>query len=160
MQKFLIVFLLILVGNVAHDLACSNSYADMDTETESGNPSGISNGYGSGRGGGGGRRGGGNKTKAGKPSKNPGVIRGNCIVIESKSNPFTGPCVNLLLVLKDKDGNEVERTRTTVQGDFEISTEPSKLYQLDSGSRFYAVVPPNTLIHGGDQVSLKLQQKE
>jgi len=144
---------LLVVGLMtATSLCCLVSYADTDTAA------GLDSVSSHGRGGG--RRGGGKKMNIGKASKNPGTIRGSCTVVESPSNPFANTCVNILLILRDQEGNEVSKSRTTSKGEFEFATDTGKLFRLESGSRFYAVVAPKDLIHGGALVNLKLQQKE
>jgi len=110
---------------------------------------------------GGRRRGGGKRNPIGKSSRNPGTIQGVCTVVQSLSNPFEGPCVNTLLVLKDREGNEISKSRTSSRGDFEFAAEHGTSYLLTSGSRYYQVVEPASLIEGGNKkVALKLKQQD
>lgn len=105
------------------------------------------------------RRGGGKRNSIGPSSKNPGAIRGTCSIVESPTNPLPGPCVNVLLILNDPKGNEVVKDRTTPQGGFDFSAEPGKAYNIISGSKFYEVVTPKDVVHGGEKVNLVLRQK-
>ena len=107
-----------------------------------------------------GRRGGGKQLNPDPGTHSPGTIIGNSGTKASTSNPIPGACVNLLLVLNDETGAEVEKTRTTVKGHFEFAGEAGKNYTIASGSKFYEVVAPQGLIHGGDRVNLQLQQKQ
>jgi hypothetical protein len=92
-------------------------------------------------------------------SKNPGTIRGRCTVVESDSNPIAGPCVDMVLLLNDEKGNEVLRTRTSAKGDFEFAADPAVKYRVGSGSKFYDLVQPEGLLHGGASVDMRLRQK-
>ncbi len=149
MRNFIILF---LIMSFFFTYLNTKAYADSDSSTSQepdNNPGmGVR------------RRGSGKKLNLGKATKNPGTIRGLCTVIESTANPFSGPCVSSLLILTDKDGNEMSKSRTTAKGDFEFIADPNMTYHLVSGSRYYQVVGPMELIHGGENINLKLQQKE
>ena len=86
-------------------------------------------------------------------------ITGACVIVPSPMNPISGPCVNLVLVLKDPEGKDVLKDRTNSQGQFEFSTEAGKAYTVASGSKFYDVVSPKGQIRSGSSIELKLQQK-
>ena len=100
----------------------------------------------------------GKKTDLESASKNSDTIRGICIIIESATNPVASTCMNLLLILNDLQGNEMMRTRTTAQGQFEFSADSGKAYRIISGSKFYELVSPTSPIHGGDKIQVQLQQ--
>jgi hypothetical protein len=91
----------------------------------------------------------------------PGTIRGVCAIQAGPGNPFPGPCVSLLIILEDAKGNEVARTRTTPQGEFDFTAAAGSQaeYIFVSGSKFYEVIAPTRTVHGGDRVSLLLRQK-
>lgn len=91
--------------------------------------------------------------------KNPGSIHGQCIVVETLGNPITSPCVNLLLILNDDQGAQVEQTRTTGEGKFAFSGKAGKLYTIVPGSRLYEVTAPEHPIKGGSNIELKLRAK-
>lgn len=86
-------------------------------------------------------------------------ISGLCTVVQSASNPISGPCVGQFLALIDEKGNEVIKNRTSTQGRFEFIAEKGKSYTISPTSRFYDLVSPKTVIHAGDRFELKLQQK-
>lgn len=92
-----------------------------------------------------------------------GKITGRCTLIPSSDNPIGGPCANLMLVLNDSKGGEVDRERTTPDGEFELSTtsHPSAdgLYRIGSGSRFYDVASPKALLRDGYSIELTLKSK-
>jgi hypothetical protein len=67
--------------------------------------------------------------------------------------------VSLVLILTDADGNEVLKTRTTAQGQFEFESEPGKNYKIIPGSKFYEPVVARAIVHSGDRIGLQLQQK-
>jgi len=111
--------------------------------------------------GGGGYRGGlKQKISPGSSDKEPAAIRGNCTVVASPSNPIQGACVSLLLVLTDADGNVIEKTRTTMQGQFDFITESSKTYRIIPGSKYYELATAPVLFHSGDRIGLRLKQKQ
>jgi hypothetical protein len=98
------------------------------------------------------------KRPAAAASPEPGSIRGTCTVAQSSSNPFPGPCINLLLVLKDAQGNEAFKARTNPQGQFEFLAEQDKPYKISCSSKFYETVSPTDAIHAGERVSVVLKQ--
>lgn len=106
-----------------------------------------------------GRRSTGNRVNLTAADSDASMISGVCTVAESESNPIASPCVNLLLVLKDSDGNEILKTRTTLQGQFDFVAEQGKKYILASGSKFYDVISPKAAVQGGGKIRLVLQQK-
>lgn len=126
--------------------------ADSDSENGQGTGSGLDKASR--------RRGSGRRIYLEKANQNPGTIKGVCTVVESKANPLSGPCVSALLILTDKDGNEISKARTTAKGDFEFAGDSDKTYHLKSGSHYYQVLVPLELIHGGEKVSLTLKQLE
>jgi len=132
----------------------TTALADTDSATGSGNSSGITTGRG-------GRHGGSKKGNSSAASKNPNLVRGNCGIVASPSNPFPGPCVNITLIVNGSDGKEILKTRTSTKGEIEFMVEDSsKPYQIESGSKFYDVVAPKDLIKGGsNRLEVKLQQK-
>ena len=138
MKKSSLVVLVLL-------FVCLTSSADTDTDN------GVSMGRGHHRGK--------NSPTPNKNNKNPSIIRGNCSIIESSSNPFPGPCVDALIILQDVNRNELARGRTTAKGAFEFTADRSKTYYLASGSRYFDVVAPKDSIQGGNNIELKLQQK-
>ncbi len=104
----------------------------------------------------------GKKDKRAKPvvaEKIYGSIRGGCTVVVSDSNPLSGPCADLLLVLTDVDGNEVVKTRTTTAGLFDFISEPDKSYKIVSLSKAYETVAPVGVVHNGDRVAVQLRLK-
>lgn len=103
-----------------------------------------------------GNKAGGKNLRLDAPTKNPGTIRGTCSVAQSTSNPIEGPCADMLLVLTDAEGNEVEKTRTSTQGHFDFEAEPGKAYKIALGSKTYLITAPTELVHGGDEVSLEI----
>lgn len=106
-----------------------------------------------------GRRGGSKRINPGLSRKSAGTIRGECETVANSSNPLAGPCTDLELVLNDEKGVEAMKTRTTKNGHFEFAGEAGKGYKITSGSKYFEVVSPKDLVHGGDTVELKLQQK-
>jgi len=90
---------------------------------------------------------------------NAKTIQGNCETVSSPSNPIAGPCVNLVLILKDSAGNEVVKNRTSPQGRFEFPTEPGKDYTIASGSRYFDVVEGKSTVHSGSKILVHLKQK-
>lgn len=108
----------------------------------------------------GGRKAKGKITNLGATKANPDTLHGVCTIVESPTNPFAGPCADVLLVLNDSNsGNEVAKTRTTAQGQFAFATEHGKTYKLTAGSKAYDVIAPSGVVHGGDSISLQLRQK-
>lgn len=102
---------------------------------------------------------GGKRLQPGGENDDTNTIHGRCIIEENANNPLPGPCVNLLLILNDGKGNEVEKARTTPEGKFEFTAAQGKNYKIISGSRFYEVSSPKDSVQGGQRVDLILQQK-
>lgn len=90
---------------------------------------------------------------------NSGTIHGHCTLLEGNGNPISGPCVNLILVLNDANGNEVLRTRTSSGGDFVFLGEKNVQYQVVVESRSYEIAGPAKSIRGGEHIDLKLRYK-
>jgi hypothetical protein len=160
MKKSLIVLNLGCLGYVA---ACSallalsphtDAHADDDNVGVPSNASTPSSGRSGGRHGARGQ-------SSGKPGAkaSPGLIRGGCSIVVSATNPLAGPCVNLLLILNDAQGIEQGRSRTNSQGQFEFTSTTGMDYRVAPGSKYYDLVSPTAVVHGGDKVDLKLQQK-
>ena len=97
--------------------------------------------------------------KSGAPDGAPGVIRGMCMIVASSSNPVESVCANLMLVLKDTDGKEITRDRTSPEGAFSFPAEAGKAYTLGAGSRFYENSTPHAVAHVGQNLQLLLIQK-
>jgi hypothetical protein len=106
-----------------------------------------------------GRRGGGKRLNPDKGSKSTSSVRGTCGTAASTTNPLAGPCVNIELILNDEKGAEIERTRTSQSGRFEFAAKKGTNYRIVSGSKFFEVISPKDLIHGGNSVDLQLRQK-
>jgi hypothetical protein len=79
-------------------------------------------------------------------------------VLASASNPFSGPCVNITLILNDSSGEEQERVRTNPQGQFEFNASPNTDYHIVPGSKLYDQPNSTRTIHSGDRIELKLKQ--
>ena len=96
----------------------------------------------------------------GKGKGSSKTIRGHCTLLEGGGNPFSGSCVDTVLILNDAKGNEQLRARTNAGGSFEFAgLDPKGQFAIISGSKFYEVVSPTGPLHSGDQVELKLRQK-
>lgn len=100
----------------------------------------------------------------GVAEKNDDLIRGTCNLTEAQKTAdqkteFTSPCVDVVIVLNDEDGNELARTRTTSKGGFKFAAEKAKAYRIDAASSHYELVSPTAAVHAGDTVQLQLKQK-
>jgi len=93
------------------------------------------------------------------PGPAPGALRGSCGIVPSDTMMLPGPCVNIMLVLNDEKGVEVERTRTNTQGAFEFSVDINKVYRVVSGSKLYEILAPQGLVHGGSTITVKIREK-
>lgn len=93
-------------------------------------------------------------TKAG-----PGKIVGKCTMPGGIGSIGDGPCVEVLLILNDKTGAEVVRTRTDKSGYFMFEASDKTEYTIASGSKFVEVASPKGTVHSGQDIDLKLQQK-
>jgi len=109
----------------------------------------------------GGRRGGKRNQAQKKQEKSPDTIRGRCSVAVSENNPLAGACVNTVMVLRNKDGEEVAKTRTSDKGIFEfnVKEEKTKDFKIDIGSKLYDLISPPHIVHPGDSVAIQIQQK-
>ncbi len=99
------------------------------------------------------------KFNKGGTSKTPGAIKGYCTIVASPSNPIAGSCVSIMLILKEADGTEAEKNRTSPQGQFSFLGQAGKTYTIESGSKFYESVKAKNLIYPGDTVNVFLKQK-
>lgn len=97
--------------------------------------------------------------KAKKVVQGPIPILGRCTLLVSAGNPMPAPCANSILILMDKTGKELFKTRTNAAGEFEFLGDRAGEYHLASGSHYYEIVSVKNPIHGGDQVDLKMQLK-
>jgi hypothetical protein len=87
------------------------------------------------------------------------LIQGHCSIVEMPLDPVPGPCANLLLVLTDSNGKEVERTRTSAEGEFDFGLHRGQGFHIASGSRFFEVAEPQGAISGGPRIALRVRQK-
>lgn len=133
---------------------CASVNADSDSNNDSGTNIGPPP---TGRGRSSGRHH--NPNGSNKNSSAAGKLRGHCTLMQSQDNPIAGPCVNTMLVLNDADGTELDRTRTSENGDFEFPADPKDRFHITSGSRFYDVDSPTGLLRSGQKVDLVLRQK-
>ena len=94
-----------------------------------------------------------------KPEKSRNLIRGNCVIAASASNPISGPCVSTVLALNDEQGKEILRTRTDGKGAFVFEAEENGKYLIGVGSPSYEITSQQRVLKGGDRVEIVLQQK-
>jgi len=101
---------------------------------------------------------GGSKSKSESTNHSNSIIA-SCAIVPSPSNPVGGPCVSLVIILKDAEGKEVYKNRTTPQGQIDFTAEPGKSYTVTSGSRYYEVIAPKGPVRAGSKIVINLQQK-
>ena len=99
------------------------------------------------------------KISAKNAKNNSKTIQGNCETVASASNPVPGACVNLVLILKDAQGNDVVKNRTSANGHFEFPAEPGKVYTIASGSRYFEVVEAKNTTQAGSKIVVHLKLK-
>ncbi len=97
--------------------------------------------------------------RANKNAPVMGTIRGFCVIAPAQGLNSDSPCTNLMLILKDTDGSDVTRDRTSPQGEFSFPVEQGKLYRVASGSRFYESKNPLATAKAGDGIQVILIQK-
>jgi hypothetical protein len=88
-----------------------------------------------------------------------GKLVGHCTVLAGGGSLLEGPCVDVLLTLKDGKGTEVLKARTNKNGYFTFAADDNGQYRLATGSQSYEVVTPTDTLHGGQKVDLKLRLK-
>jgi hypothetical protein len=95
------------------------------------------------------------------PKSSPDEIRGTCTVLQSATNPLSGPCVKTWIGLYDSKGNEILRTQTSQSGNFVFSPEDDESYTIRPISALYDVSEKTKpkLAHRGERVRLALTQK-
>jgi hypothetical protein len=123
--------------------------AQGDTETAQSVPGASLKGRGKGHGG---RHG---KSEAGGDKR----IKGHCEILPSPMNPLSGPCVSVLLVLKDAEGKEVGISRTDSQGKFEFLLDEDGSFTLGPSSGRYEVVSPKGPVKIGGGLDIKIREK-
>ena len=102
----------------------------------------------------------GNSNKQSAPAKlSHGKLVGHCTMLVGGGNLIDGPCLNILLILKDANDNELARTRTDGKGEFDFEAAQGGQYKIASGTRLIEVVSPTELLNSGVRVDLKLRQK-
>jgi hypothetical protein len=86
------------------------------------------------------------------------TIKGYCSIAIGGTNLEPKPCASMLLILKDSDGKEVDRERTSSEGRFEFTATEGKDYKIVADSHFYEVVWPRKAVHAGDSVGVQVVQ--
>jgi hypothetical protein len=97
--------------------------------------------------------------KPGRGTRGSGKLVGHCTVLAGGGSLLEGPCVDVLLTLKDGKGTEVLKARTNKNGYFTFAADDNGQYRLATGSQSYEVVTPTDTLHGGQKVDLKLRLK-
>jgi hypothetical protein len=83
---------------------------------------------------------------------------GDCSILSSPSNPITGACVEMVLVLKDADGKDVLKTRTDKDGKFQFTIASGYPFTIETGSKAFEVVDPKSKLYPG-KIQLQIRQK-